>query len=122
MDKPQSHGAGEQRSVSVEDRRRSQRVMIRCAVTLRLANDITIEAHTVSVNDHGAMLLCPREIPAETTLELQNSRTLEKQMCRVARAPVASTDGYLVPVEFTAAAASFWGISFPPAHCKPSED
>src|SRR6202049_181877 len=99
-------------AVTGEDRRRSQRVMIRNAVTLRLPNKITVEAFTISVNDTGAMILSPRPILAETILELQNTATKEVQVCRVVRRPIESTGGYLVPVEFTGTAANFWGISF----------
>jgi hypothetical protein len=121
MIKPKSQGTAGPQSVAGEDRRRTQRVMIHVPLTLQLANQVTIEARTVSVNLHGAMLLCPRAIPAETRLELQNKRTLETQKCRVVRGPIESADGYLVPVEFLAAAASFWGISFPPVNWKPPE-
>jgi hypothetical protein len=121
MLKPKTQGAGGTQSVAPEDRRRSQRVMIRTPVKLLIASK-TIEAHTVEVNVHGAMLLCPLPVAAETKLELQNMRTQEKQLCRVVRRPIESAGGYLVPVEFAAAAANFWGISFPPANWKPSED
>jgi hypothetical protein len=120
--KPKTLGAGGAQSAAPEDRRRSQRVMIRTPVTLLLANTAMIEAYTVEVNVHGAMLLCPRALAAETKFELQNMRTQEKQLCRVVRRPIESAGGYLVPVEFAAAAAHFWGISFPPANWKPSED
>ena len=119
---PKSQGAGGQQSISSADRRRSQRVMIRNAVSLQLENKVLIEAQTVSVNDHGAMLLCPRAVAAATKFELLNKRTLEKQTCRVVRGPVESTGGYLVPVEFMSAAPNFWGISFPPVNWKPSDD
>jgi hypothetical protein len=119
--KPKTQGGGGQ-TLAPEDRRRSQRVMIRTPVMLLLANTSTIEAHTVEVNVHGAMLLCPRALAAETKLVLQNTRTQEKQPCLVVRRPIESAGGYLVPVEFAAAAANFWGISFPPANWKPTED
>jgi hypothetical protein len=109
-------------AVTGEDRRRSQRVMIRNAVTLRLPNKITVEAFTISVNDTGAMILSPRPILAETMLELQNTATKEVQVCRVVRRPIESTGGYLVPVEFAGAAANFWGISFPAPNWKAPED
>ncbi len=44
-----------------EERRRSQRVIIRIPVTLELTKSgqvIKIPAHTVAVNVHGAMVLC----------------------------------------------------------------
>ena len=107
-----------------EERRRSNRVMIRCPVTLQLSiggQKVTVQATTESVNDHGAMLLCPRSIAAESKFEIQNDRTKEKQMCRVVRSPVYGNEGYMIPVEFASDAAHFWGISFPPANWKPSE-
>ena len=117
-----TQGSAKPHVVTSEDRRRGQRVMIRNAVTLRLPNKITIEAFTVSVNDHGAMILSPRPILAETMLELQNTSTKEVQVCRVVRRPIESTGGYLVPVEFMGTAASFWGISFPAPNGKAPED
>ena len=62
------------RVVTGEDRRRSQRVMIRNPVTLRLPNKITVEAFTISVNDNGATILSPRPILAETMLETAKYR------------------------------------------------
>jgi len=108
-----------------EERRRSQRVVIRVPVTLQITiggKEVTIQAATASVNDHGAMLLSPRTIPAETTLKLVNDLTREEQTCRVTRAPIENTQGYLVPVEFAALAPGFWRISFPPADWKPPDD
>jgi len=115
----------QQQVAAGEERRRSHRVMIRVPVTMQLVmsgHKITIQATTVSVNDHGAMLLCSRSIAANTSLEVQNDRTREKQMCRVVRMPVESNQGYMIPVEFIASATHFWGITFPPSNWKASED
>jgi hypothetical protein len=108
-----------------EERRRSQRVMIRVPVTLRITvagNAVTTNAMTVSVNDHGAMVQCTRTFPTETAMELQNDRTSEKAQCRVTRTPIENTDGYLIPLEFSASIPTFWGISFPPRDWKPAEE
>jgi hypothetical protein len=108
-----------------EDRRRSQRVLIRMPVTLEFAADgkrVTISAATESVNDHGAMLLCPRSVAAETQLQVRNGQTQQQRLCRVVRAPIESGDGYLVPVEFADPAPGFWGISFPPSNWRPVEE
>jgi hypothetical protein len=112
-------------AVRGEDRRRSQRVMIRIPVSVEFGPEgkkVTIEASTASVNDHGAMLLCPRSVGSETQLEITLGRTQQKQLCRVVRAPIESADGYLIPVEFTSLAPGFWGISFPPTNWKAPED
>ncbi len=108
-----------------EDRRRSQRVMIRIPVTLEFGSEgkkATLQANTASVNDHGAMLLCARNFAPEMQLLLKHGRTQQTQLCRVTRAAIASADGYLVPVEFASMAAGFWGISFPPTNWKAPED
>jgi len=108
-----------------EERRRSQRVMIRVPVTLHLTiagQAVTIHAHTVAVNDHGAMLLCSRTVDADVRLELQHDRTRQGLACRVSRTPRDTPEGFLIPVEFAAPAPGFWQISFPPIDWKPLDD
>jgi hypothetical protein len=100
-----------------EERRRSQRVIIQVPVTLELTvsgTKMTVHAKTASVNDQGAMLICTRNFPMETKFDLVNDRTAKKQSCRVTRAATENHGGYLIPVEFAAAAPGFWHISFPP--------
>jgi hypothetical protein len=108
-----------------EERRRSQRVILRVPVTLQFAvsgKTVTAPAHTVSVNDHGAMLQCTRTFAAEATLELRNDRTGDKLPCRVTRAPIENTAGYLIPIEFSTPSPTFWRISFPPRDWKPGDE
>ena len=108
-----------------EERRRSQRVMVRVPVTLQYSvagKEVTVKAVTESVNDHGAMLQCARTFSAETLLELKNDRTGDKMACRVTRSPIENTDGYLIPVEFSAPSPAFWRISFPPRDWKPGDE
>jgi hypothetical protein len=110
--------------LKMEDRRRSQRVMIQIPVTVQATIEgqkISLSAHTVSVNIHGAMILCSRSFDAETVLVVVNDRTRERATARVTRAPRESQGGHLVPVEFNQPAPSFWQISFPPANWKPLE-
>jgi hypothetical protein len=107
-----------------EERRRSQRVIIRVSVTLEITmsgEKVIVQAHTVAVNIHGAMVLCPRPIDAGVELEIMNDRTREKTTGRVTRTPRESAEGYLIPLEFTAPSPSFWQISFPPSNWKPSD-
>ena len=120
---PGGHSSGH--LLAGEERRRSQRVMLRIPVSLKImvaGKAVTAKATTVSVNDHGAMLLCSRGFAADTAVEVQNDRTSEKMNCRVTRAPVENTDGYMVPVEFATASPNFWQISFPPRDWKPGEE
>jgi hypothetical protein len=107
-----------------EERRRSQRVIIRVPVTLELLQDGKAErivAHTVAVNIHGAMVVCSRNIDGNTKLELMNERTRKKATARVTRPPRESAEGFLIPLEFTVSTPDFWQISFPPANWKASE-
>jgi hypothetical protein len=111
--------------LSGEERRRSQRVIIRVPVTLLISDKgaaAKITAHTVAVNIHGAMVVCPRSIEENTKLDLVNGRTGEKIGCRVTRASRESTEGFLVPLEFTSASPNFWQITFPPANWKAVEN
>ena len=64
-----------------EERRRSQRVIIRIPVTLEMmvsGKTVTIRAMTASVNDHGAMLVCTKNLPVDALFELINDRTAAK--------------------------------------------
>ncbi len=112
--KPQQPGAvplpgGEQR--------RSQRVMIRVPVSLQfLAGDEAqnLRAHTVSVNDHGALLMSSQPLAGGVRARLKNELTGEEQSCHVVRNAVEMPDGYYVAVEFDNPTKGFWHISFPP--------
>jgi len=104
-----------------EEKRRSQRVIVRVPVTLFKTQDghtATINCYTVAVNVHGAMVVSPRTIDEDTKLELLNDRTNEKIGCRVTRSPRESSEGFLVPVEFITSGPNFWQITFPPANWK----
>jgi hypothetical protein len=108
-----------------EERRRSQRVIIRVPVTLVVTENeqpVRIAAHTVAVNIHGAMVLCPRSLDADTRLEVVNGRTDEKVDSRVTRSARESAEGFLIPVEFTSPSPNFWQISFPPSNWKAPEN
>lgn len=108
-----------------EERRRSQRVIIRVPITLAMTEKgktVQISAHTIAVNIHGAMVVCARTFDPETKVELVNGRTNEKIGSLVTRAPRHSPEGFLVPVEFTTPSPNFWQISFPPANWKVPEN
>lgn len=125
MTKSAPHGHFGGQFLAGEERRRSQRVMLRIPVTLKIivaGKPVKADATTVSVNDHGAMILCTRSFATETVLELHNDRTGEKMNCRVTRTPIENPDGYLIPVEFATASPAFWRISFPPRDWKPGEE
>jgi hypothetical protein len=107
-----------------EERRRSQRVIIRMPVTLEITmsgQKIVVAAHTIAVNIHGAMVLCPRPLDAETNLDIIHGSTGERASGRVTRPPRESAEGYLTPIEFSKPLPSFWQISFPSADWKPAD-
>ncbi len=79
-----------------DERRRSQRVIIRVPLTLQLSKDgqpFIVSAHTIAVNIHGAMVRAPRH----------------------------SAEGFLTPLEFDKPFPMFWQISFPPSNWKPND-
>ena len=122
MKETKGQHVGKSSTLQMEDRRRSQRVVIRVPVNVKVTTDgqsLSFPAHTVAVNDQGAMLAAPRTLPAETQLELTNERTRQTAKARVTRTPPESSEGFLIPVEFVAPAPGFWQISFPPKDWKP---
>jgi hypothetical protein len=107
-----------------EERRRSQRVIIRVPVTLELTKDgrsSRVSAYTVAVNIHGAMVICRDSLDSDTKVEIVNDRTRERATARITRAPRQSAEGFLVPLEFVKPFPMFWQISFPPSTWKPAD-
>jgi hypothetical protein len=107
-----------------EERRRSQRVIIRVPVTLELTKNgkvFRVSAYTIAVNIHGAMIICPESVDSETKVEIINDRTRERASARVTRTPRQSAEGYLIPLEFDKPFPMFWQISFPPSSVKQTD-
>jgi len=107
-----------------EDRRRSQRVIIRVPVTLQLTKNgkvFMVSAYTIAVNIHGAMIICPDSVDSATKVEIINDRTRERASARVTRTPRQSAEGYLIPLEFDKPFPMFWQISFPPSSVKQTD-
>ena len=114
--------AGRSSVMATDDRRRSQRVMMRVGVVVRYTlngKEISLQAHTVAVNIHGAMICAAENIPADTALDLEHKMTRERIAGRVTRQAQNSPEGYLIPVEFVSPSNNFWRISFPPSDWKP---
>jgi hypothetical protein len=112
-------------SVAGEERRRSQRVLLRVRANIYLAvqgKTVSFEATTLSVNDHGALMCLKQTIPVDARLVLEHSATKETVECRVARTAREMPEGYHIPLEFDAPAPNFWRIAFPPADWRPPDD
>jgi PilZ domain-containing protein len=121
MTDSKAQGTEKGSTLHLADRRRSHRVVIRVPVSVAVggAHATTFAAHTVAVNDHGAMLAAPHALATDTEMEITNERTRQTVKARVTRTPPESSEGFLIPVEFTTAAPGFWQISFPPRDWKP---
>jgi hypothetical protein len=110
--------------VAGEDRRRSQRVMLRVRANLHVVlhgKPSTFEVVTLSVNHHGAIVVVERNLSAGTLLVLEHGQTRERVACKVVRAAREMPGGFQVPIEFDSPAPDFWKIAFPPADWRPNE-
>jgi len=103
------------RSLTAEERRRAQRVLVRIKVQIHVAgraNPIQGQTHTVSEN--GAMLVLDEPLAEGSKLSIENVKTQKRVEARVVRPPQITSEGALVPVEFLAPSPAFWSIFFPP--------
>ncbi|HEV2488565.1 MAG TPA: PilZ domain-containing protein [Candidatus Acidoferrales bacterium] len=103
-----------------DERRRSQRVGLRVAVRLQAAEK-PIEAFTVNVNDHGALIVCAQSFATNDRFTLEHKHTRNRVECRVTRKPQEVPTGFQVAVEFDQPAPGFWHIAFPPTDWKPTD-
>jgi hypothetical protein len=111
--------------VAGEERRGSQRVLLRVRATIHLAVEgkpVTLEATTLSVNSHGALVLLQKSLPVETRLVLEHGGTKEKVSCRVARPAREMPEGFHIPIEFDSPSPNFWQIRFPPTDWRPPDE
>jgi hypothetical protein len=107
-----------------DERRRSQRVGLRVAVRLLVhlqGTEKTVEAFTVNVNDHGALVVCTQSFATNDRFTLEHKHTRNRVGCRVTRKPQEIPAGYQVAVEFDQAAPGFWHVAFPPTDWKSAD-
>jgi hypothetical protein len=108
-----------------EERRRSYRVLLRVRASIHVAlqgKPVTFETVTLSVSNHGALVVLKQSLPCETRLVLEHSGTKERVACKVARISREMPEGFHVPLEFDSPAPNFWRIAFPPADWRPPDD
>jgi len=116
---------GTRNAVAGEERRRSQRVLLRVRVNIHvpLQGRISIfEVGTLSVNDHGALIVAPRSLALDSHLTLEHCLTKRQISCRVVRSPREMPEGFHTPLEFETPEPNFWGIAFPPSDWRPLDD
>src|ERR1700723_610252 len=100
-----------------EERRRSQRVLLRVRANVYVNlrdKQTTLEVRTLSVNPFGAMIISAENLAPHTRLVLENTITRERISCCVVRAAKEMADGFHIPVQFDIPAPKFWMIYFPP--------
>lgn len=109
---------------SGEERRRSQRVLLRVRAQIHVALEgkaTTFDVLTLNVNPHGALVVMDKSLASGTRLVLENTTTRERVACKVVRHPRESAEGFQVPLEFDSSAPRFWRIAFPPADWRPED-
>lgn len=77
------------------------------------------EARTLSVCEHGGMMVLGPEVTIGQKLILINMNNGQKAGCKVVSAKPAHDGKRSVAFEFTPAPISFWRMSFPKARAKP---
>lgn len=120
--KPASQSAEVKHSVAEQERRRTQRVLLRVRASIHVAMQgqaTSFDVATLSVNPHGAVVVMNQSLPADTRVVLEHLGTRERVACKVARPPRQMAEGYHVPLEFDSPAPDFWKIDFPPSDWRP---
>jgi hypothetical protein len=116
--KPQPATASSTQS-SVEETRRSQRVLLRVRAQVHVALNgkaVTMEVFTLSVNSHGALVIIKEMLPVDTLLVLEHGATRECVACKVMRAPRDTPEGFHTAIGFDSPSPDFWKIAFPPTN------
>ncbi len=100
------------------NRRKTQRVLVRVPVRVSVrhtpASHSDEEAHTLSVNAHGALILLSTTVGKGQRLELLNIATRDRAECIVAYLGQRQGDRIEVGVEFILPNPHFWHVAFPP--------
>jgi len=84
--------------------------------------EVSYDVTTVSVNNHGALVVMKQTLPADAQIVLEHGMTKERVGCKIARPAREMPEGFHIPLEFESPAPNFWGIAFPPADWRPPED
>ena len=113
--KPNPTAAAPHRPSGPEERRRTQRVLLRVPVIIHLAGKSPVHGNTHTVSAGGATIIVKDAINEGTKLTLENPATKAQIEGKVVRPPQLAADGLLVPIEFTTPSPTFWNICFPPS-------
>jgi hypothetical protein len=112
---PNSPKPGLTRPLTSEERRRAQRVLLRVPVRIRIATKTqALEGVTHTVSASGGLIVLSEALPQGTKITVENITTQKKVEAHVPRPPQYSSEGSLVPIEFSSPAPNFWNVFFPP--------
>ena len=104
---------------SPENRRRSERVVLRMTVLLVAEDEdrkqVQERAETQVVNAHGGLLKLRQHLHVGQSFLLNNPKNGSEMSCRVVRIEEDGMDFYKLAFEFDRPAPNFWPIVFPPA-------
>lgn len=87
------------RQPTAEERRRSQRVLVRMPVVIHVAGKV-LPGNTHTVSAGGATVILKEGISEGTKVTVENPITKNKVDAKVVRPPQMNQEGSLVPVEF----------------------
>ena len=94
------------------NRRRSKRVHHKTPVMVRFQdankNSISEKTHTMTVNDHGALILLAATAKTDQIIRLENPSSGEELLCRVASLGPTLMGKTQVAVEFITPKPGFW--------------
>jgi len=98
-----------------EERRRAQRVLLRVPIRIKVAGKTqAIEGATHTVSATGALIALAEALPQGTKITFENVTTQRQVDAHVPRPSQYTSEGSLVPIEFTVPAPNFWNVFFPP--------
>jgi len=120
--KPAAQPTQMKHAIADQERRRTQRVLLRVRASIHVAlqgETATFNVATLSVNPHGAVVVLNQSLPLDTCLVLEHGGTKERINCKVARPARQVAEGFHIPLEFDSPAPDFWRIDFPPSNWRP---
>jgi hypothetical protein len=98
--------------ISGRNRRRSKRVQHKTPVIVRFRDDnknsISEKTETMTVNDHGGLILLAAAVRTQQIIHLENLNTGEELLCRVASLGQTLMGKTQVAVEFITPKPGFW--------------
>ena len=107
---------------SSENRRRSERVMLRMTVVVFAEDEerkpIQEETQTQVVNAHGGLMLMRAKLHVGQSFILRNPRNGMEAPCRAVRSEEQGMEFYQIAFEFDQPYPNFWPVVFPPADWK----